>query len=201
MRVQKTGNVLILLDSHGEIVHILPATIFVQLHPLKDNELLLSNTPSNQDIKEAIKIKVDQVEQIGKYYASNSSRTLVFFLFALLFDSTEDIFNTYVLLDGYTIEQIGVASTSLDAEGTVSDPIHYFATYAGATLEISDYPSEDAVFRISNPTSSSLVVSDTNTAETLVYNGSTAAQQHITGGKTVEVSFSADNGLFTFTEI
>lgn len=57
------GNVLI--TESGELIHIIATDVFVQKHPIYDTAVMISKTPSRQDVKEAIVLYAEEVESIN----------------------------------------------------------------------------------------------------------------------------------------
>lgn len=205
MRIEKTGDYLVIKDNSNQVKHIAPYKgIFVHKHPCDDNFILLSDR-SKKSVKDAIRIRVSDVDKVGNHWVRNASRGVLLLYVSILLDPTKSILNTENYVDGHRILNANVSEFPVEYEAIANEPTHVFNSYdAGhATLLFVEQPEESFSFRITNGGLGELWVKDADEESLFNYSftGSPAIQQQIPTGKTLQVHYDVETNIYTMTDI
>lgn len=203
MKIERIGDFLAIKDNLDELKHIVPFyRIFVHKHPLKKDYLLISDR-SKPSVKDAIHIKASDVDRIGKRYINKLHRGILFIYLALFLDESRAFIGTPNSVDGYIVEIIDLKTTYLDVDDLVEEPVHTFNAYDGQDPKIivQGLPEQSTTFRITNGGLWGLFLENEEVENAFIYNGTQYNRYQIRFGRTVEVAFDVETGLFTIIDI
>lgn len=203
MKIERLGNFLAIKDNQNELKHLVPFNrIFVHKHPLKKDYLLISDR-SKPSIKDAIQIKASDVDRIGKRYINKLHRGILFIYLALFLDESRAFIGTPNSVDGYLVEITDLKTIILDVDDLVEEPVHAFTAYDGQdpTIIVQGLPEQSTTFRITNGGLWGLFLENEEEENAFIYNGNQYTRYQIRFGRTVEVDFDVETGLFTITDI
>lgn len=203
MRIEKTGDYLVIKDNQKQVRNILPYKgIFVHKHPVDSNFVLLSDR-SKKSVKDAIRIKVSDVDKVGTHLVRNANRSVLMIYLSILLDPTKSILDTENYIDGHLIMNANSDEFPLAYGDISSDLTHVFNSYdtSGAVLVIEDSPDDSFSFRITNGGLWSLWLKNADGENIFSYTGNVSTQQSIAVGKTVNVDYDVNTNLYTITDI
>lgn len=203
MRIEKTGDYLVIKDNDNQVKHFTPYKgIFVHKHPIDANFILLSDR-SKKSVKDAIRVRVSDVEKVGTHLVRNASRAILLIYVSILLDPTKSILDTANSVDGHLLMNANADEFPLEYGEISNEPTHLFNSYdtSGAVFLLLDTPDDNFSFRITNGGLWNMWLKDANEESTISYTGNTGIQQQIAVGKTVSVDFDIDTGIYTITDL
>jgi hypothetical protein len=203
MRIERIGENLAVKDNQNRIKHITPYNgIFVHKHPFDSNFVLLSDR-SKKSVKDAIKIKVSDVDKVGLHWVRNASRDILMIFLSNLLDDTKSILDTESYLDSHLLMNANADEFPLEYGEISNDPTHVFNSYdtSGAVLLLVDAPDDSFNFRITNGGLWGLWLKEGNEESIMTYTGNVNFQHVIAVGKTVSVSYDINTNLYTIVDI
>ncbi len=203
MRIETTGDFLAIKDNQLEVKHLIPKKgIFVHKHPI-DNDFILLSDRSKKSIKDAIRVRVSQLDKVGNYLVYNASRAIALIYLSILLDPTKSILNSPNKVDGHWLMNANSDEFPL-AYGDISNqPTHIFNSYdaSGAVLLLEDAPDDSFSFRITNGSLWHVWLKNVDDENIFVYKGRTDTQQQISVGRTVQVDYDINTNLYTITDL
>jgi hypothetical protein len=203
MRIEKTGDYLVLKDNQNQVKNIVPYKgIFVHKHPVNSNFILLSDR-SKKSIKDAIRVRVSDVDKVGAHTVRNASRGVLMLYLSILLDPNKSILDTENYVDGHLLMNANADEFPLEYGEISNEPTHIFNSYdtSGAVLLLLDSPDDSFSFRITNGGLWNMWLKDANEESIISYTGNTGIQQQIAVGKTVNVDYDINTNLYTITDI
>jgi len=205
MRIEKTGDYLVIKDNQNQVKHITPYNgVFIHRHSFDNNFILLSDR-SKKSVKDAIRIKVSDVDKVGSHWVRNPSRGILMLYLSMLLDPSKSILDTETSVDNHRLLNTNSSEYQLEYEAISDEPTHIFNSYdAGqTTLLFVGQPEESFSFRITNGGFGELWVKDADEESLFNYTftGSPAIQQKIPTGKTVQVNYDVETNIYTMTDI
>jgi hypothetical protein len=203
MRIEKTGDYLVIKDNYNQVKHFTPYKgIFVHKHPVDANFILLSDS-SKKSVKDSIRIRVSDVEKVGTHLVRNASRAILLIYVSILLDPTKSILDTHNSVDGHLLMNANSDEFPLAYGDISNEPTHVFNSYdaSGVVLLLEDTPEDSFSFRITNGGLWNIWLKDANEESIISYTGNLAIQQQIAVGKTVQIDFDIDTGIFTITDL
>lgn len=203
MRIEKTGDYLVIKDNDNQVKHFAPYKgIFVHKHPVDANFILLSDR-SKKSVKDAIRIRVSDVEKVGMHLVRNASRAILLIYLSILLDPTKSILDTHNSVDGHLLMNANADEFPLEYGEISNEPTHIFNAYdtSGAVFLLLDAPDDSFSFRITNGGLWNMWLKDANEESIISYTGNTGIQQQIAVGKTVQIDFDINTGIYTITDL
>lgn len=203
MRIEKTGDYLTIKDNQNQVKHIVPYKgIFVHKHPVNSNFVLLSDR-SKKSVKDAIRIKVSDVDKVGDHWVRNASRGVLMLYLSNLLDPSKSILDTEIYVDGHLIVNANADEFPLAVGEIANEPTHIFNSFdtSGAVLLVLDAPDNSFSFRITNGGLWNAWIKNADEESIFVYKGRTNIQQQISVGRTVQVNYDINTNLYTITDL
>lgn len=205
MKIEQTGDYLVIKNNRNEIKHLTPVKgIFIHQHPFDNNFILLSDR-SKKSVKDAIRIKVSDVEKVGTHLVHNASRAILLIYLSVLLDPTKSLLDTENYANGHLLMNANADEFPLEYGEISNEPTHVFNSYdaSGATLLFVEQPDESFSFRITNGGLWGLWIKDADEESLINYTftGNPAIQQQIPAGRTVQVNYDVETNIYTLTDI
>jgi hypothetical protein len=203
MRIERTGDYLVIKDNYKQVKHFTPSKgLFVHKHPTDSNFILFSNT-SKVSIKDAIRIDVSSLEKIGEYVVLNPSRAIALIYVSILLDESKSILDLVNYVDGRRLVVLPVENHYVESEELSEEPQHFFCSYdvGWTNFFLSDAPTENVSFLLTCGSLWTVFIKTSNLESVISYKGTLSAQQKINVGQTVKLDFNVETGIYTLTDL